>query len=119
MGMKELFQQAAITAFKAVGNVVESATYVEEQDDGFGTTSTVESSCQIIYDTFTDKENHQYSFASQIQVKDKKGMVPSLSISVAIKSRNIIRTAAGVEYTIVAKEMDAADAMYILLLRKV
>lgn len=119
MGMKELFQQAAMTAFKAIGNVVESATYIEVQDDGFGNISTVESDCQIIYDTFSDKLNAQYSFASKIQIKDKKGLVPSLSISTAIRTRNTIRSAAGINYTIVAKEMDAANAMYILLLRKV
>lgn len=119
MGLRNVFQKAAVTALNAFGDVTQDAYYVETIDDGFGDSSSTSYPVKIIYDTFTDAEASRFSFASLIQVKDKKGLVPALSVDVAIHSNNQIKDTDDVLWSIIAKEMDAADAMYILLLRKV
>lgn len=119
MGMRNLFKKAAMTAIKVAGDITEIGTYLEASDDGFGNVSKLERSCQIIYDDFTDSDAGNYSFGGMIQIKDVKGIVPTLSITVPIIAHNKIRTAAGIIYTIEAFDLDAAGAAYILLLRKV
>ena len=117
--MMRVFQKAAVTAMKVAGDITKPAVYLGTSDDGFGNVEKLEKPCRIIYDKFTDEELAQYGWQSLIQVKDKKGLVPTLSIAVPIKAQKKIRGHDGTVYTIVAKEIDAADALYILLLRKV
>jgi hypothetical protein len=120
MGLRRVFQKAAVTAFKVAGDIPEaSASYVVKADDGFGTTSTDSYSIDLMVEKFTEKEGTNYSFSELIQVKDLKGLVPSLSCSVALNSQNTVIDAAGVSYNIEALDIDAADALYVLLLRKV
>lgn len=119
MGLRTVFQKAAVTALKAVGDITQDAYYIETTDDGFDASSSVSTPIQIIYDTFTDAEASRFSFANLIQAKDKKGLVPTLLCGVSIYVNNQIKDTDDVLWNIVAKEMDAANALYILLLRKV
>jgi hypothetical protein len=119
MGMRKVFQNAAVTAMKVAGDITRPATYREETDNGFGDVEKLEKPCKIIFDEITDKEASRYSFASLIQMKDKIGMIATANISVPINTQNKIVDEFGVVWTIVAKDEDAADALYVLLLRKV
>lgn len=119
MGMKKVFQKAATTAFKIAGDIPRSATYILETDNGFDEATTEENSCQIIYDKFTARDLEHLGWTLIFKRKDIKGLVPSLSISVPIGNKGKIKGDDGQIYDIVEKEIDAADALYLLLLRKV
>ena len=119
MGRKSTFQKAAVTAFKIAGDIVRNATYVEVVDDGFDVATKKEIPIQIIYDKFTEEEAGSLSFSSLIQISDKKGLIPFITVPVILHTQNRIVGDDGEIYTIIAKDLDAADALYILLLRKV
>lgn len=119
MGMRSVFQKAAMTAFKITGDIPQPATYIETEDNGFDDPVSTENICQIIYDEFTAKELDYYGWTPNFKKKDIKGLIPSLSISVPIGNKGQIRREDGQVYEIKEKFIDAADAMYVLLLRKV
>lgn len=120
MGMKRIFQKAAMTAFKVAGDLKKSSSYyLERIDDGFGAVEDTRTALQLIVDRFSEEEAHTYSFSDLIQLKDMKGMVPYLSCARILKNGNCILVEGETTYTIVAQELDAASALYILLLRKV
>lgn len=119
MGLSKVFQKAAVTAFKIADDISKTGVYIDITDDGFTAPTEVEYPLDIIKEKFSEIDRSRLSFGDRIQRKDLKGMVPSLSLTSSIKANNKIRTSDDVIYTIVDLEIDAANALYILLLRKV
>jgi hypothetical protein len=116
MGLSRIFQKAAKTAFKAAGDLPKSVTYREVVDDGFSPKVETDYPAKMLFESLTENSRKSYSFADKVQPNDYVGLIPSLEITTDPKVGSLIIQGA-VTYNIIARDRDAAGALYVLLLR--
>jgi hypothetical protein len=115
MGLQAVFQNAAVAAFNAAGDIVKVATYRIVSDNELETSPIVSLPFRIMLNGFTIRERKE---SETILADDVKGVTPSLSLG--------MRPSVGAEidvnaetYTVVALlPGDAAEAVYTMQLRK-
>ena len=129
MGLKETFQKAAQTAVKAFGNIAQGTTYESFASSPYnasaGTASTVFASAHDV-----DMVIGEFSFTQvdgiNVMPQDKRAFVPKLDISgvceITPKPKDRIITDActdaSANWQVVNVSLDAADALYILQIRR-
>lgn len=118
MGLRRVFRKAASTIFKVFYDLQISGTYTDVVDNGFDLVSTEIYPIIVIKDKFTKEDLKNLSFSKYIQPTDVKGLVEGVSVSFSLEIGNTITLDSQI-YTIVALETDPAEALWILLLRKV
>ena len=131
MGLKEVFQKAAVTAVTATGNVPKESLLIVTIDDGWGDSNgaPTEHSINLIYSSFKKRGeipgtvNAGYSFSDLIMVGDVKGLLPALEVPSGVNMKEMIhqqikRIEDDQTFSIEGFDLDAADALYVLLLRK-
>lgn len=120
MGLKATFAKGVEALFKSAGDIVKDGTYVLVADDGWDDAVETEyDPFRVITDKFTQEDVERSSFSKLIQPTDTKGLVPAVDFtdnSIIPKSGNIFKVN-DVPFTVVAFEIDPADALYTLLLR--
>lgn len=128
MGLKETFQNAAVTIVKAFGNVAKTCTYTQEgpqkynEITGVVTKTEVIDTPDIIFDEFTkDEIGKSFDGMNNIMATDVKGLLPSGNLDKITKPNNgdKIVDDERVEYTVLGVKTDPAEALYILLLRNI
>ncbi len=124
MSLHTTFQNAAKTVFKVFKSLIFKVQYVVVLKDGFDVDTRTEHPVDMIIDTFAERDVQFLSFSNLIQPTDVKGMVRGQNlrdVGVSVLSTNdvIVRDDNGVEYAIIAYNTDPAEALYILLLRRV
>lgn len=125
MGLREAFQKAAVAALKAAGNIAEDATLIINNDKGWGiegSGAVSEYPIRLVFSTFQKRgtADVSYSFADAITDGDVKGLLASadLPAGAVIAVHEQVRRSNGAAYTIEGIDLDAAGALYVLLLRK-
>ena len=114
MGMREIMQNAALTAFKAAGNLIVLATYVSITDDGLSASNTVIFTLQLLPGEFSIRERNDNE---NIQAGDIIGMVLTNELSIEPKEGDEV-TFGLKNYRVVTYSTDAAGATKKLHLRK-
>ena len=118
MGLQSTLINAVNTAFNAAGDLVKSGTYTDIEDDGFGTKTTTDHTCRLLFAQKDQEELQTYGFREVIQPSDVIVLIPGIDLDVSVKIRSKVSFDSET-YTIVDKSVYAADCLYALLLRKV
>ncbi len=124
MSLHTTFQKAAKTVFKVFKSLIFKVQYVVVLKDGFDVNTRTNHPVDMIVDTFAERDVQFLSFSNLIQPTDVKGLVRGQNlrdqgIATLSTSDVIVRDDNDVEYAIIAYNTDPAEALYILLLRKV
>ncbi len=122
MGLKSAFQNAAVGAFKAAGDIVISAAYKYIFDDGFGIKFDEVQNLNIIIEK---QESNKYVdskyesiFNEKILSTDIICLTPALSCIYEIKNGAQV-IVENKKYTVKGVLKDPASAIYTILLRAV
>lgn len=130
MGLREIVQAAASTAIGAVGNIAIASTYVSvENESAYDPGSdivqiqgTEYEDIPIIYTDFTDEELQE---GDDIQSTDQKvliaanDLVTSASVKITPVVGDRIHKTATDHWRVQSKNVDPADALWILQIRQV
>jgi len=117
--LRKTFLNGIETIFKTFEEAVHVGTFNVVTDNGFDDPSTVSDDIRCIFEKFTAKDLDLLSFASSIQPKDIKGLMPSVDLincEMTTKGHVLFGTD---KYTVEGHELDPMDVIYTLLLRKV
>lgn len=121
MGLRQQLQKAAVTAFKAAGNVARPATYksltgevTRDLDAGTSVPVTVDYPLKrTIFSKFKETENDK-----DISIlTDEKFMFASLELPIEPKSADIVIDENNRQWEIIKRLSDPASAVVILLAR--
>lgn len=127
MGLKETFQKAAETAVTAFGNVGVSTVYAAFASTSYnasaGTqvaTFTSVAGVTMIFEDFTLREIDTLGRVRDIEPTDKKALIPAAGplSTVTPALQDTIRDPDGTTWKVVNAEIDAADALWVLHVRK-
>ncbi len=120
MGMKEAFQNAAVAAFSAAGNIKTSVTYHSTGTNAYNTSTgaMTETGGQDLSVSvmFTNYEQEEID-GDVILTTDQKALIPTLNLSVTPKITDTI-IAGSETWQVQGKKTDPAEAMWEIQLRK-
>ena len=131
MGLQEAFQKAATAAINAAGNVAKESKLIIASDDGWGESgdSETEYDITLIYSSFKRRGQisqtiaGNYSFSDLVMDGDVKGLMASSDVPDGVSMAECVhqrvkRVVDDQTFTIEGYDIDAATALYVLLLRK-
>jgi len=119
MGLKEVFQAAAVTGVKAAGNVAVSVLYESIQPPDYDISSGEVTSQDNVYSIeaifvdFTEQEKQTL----QIVTADKKALIAASTILFTPKTDDIL-ISDGVRWVVTKPMIDPAGALWILPVRQ-
>jgi archaellum component FlaF (FlaF/FlaG flagellin family) len=122
MGLKETIQNAATTAFSAIGNLAEVVTYVQvsaRQQEYSPTTGVVDalslkhSGVDALFTEYSAREID----GSVIKPKDNKVLIPGNEVTFTPKQGDMIERASSEVWRVVNVEIDPAEALWQLQCR--
>jgi len=122
MGLKEAFQNAAVAAFNAAGNIKTSVTYRSKTNIN----PSFEPSTGTITDSYTDYTDVEFIFlkyevkeidGKSILRNDRKAIIPVTNLTPTPKRDDIILLSS-IPWNVVEFNTDPADALWEFQLRK-
>jgi len=121
MSIRTLFQNAAVTAVRAFGDVavstnyeaLSSATYNASSGAAVATRETV-AGVSVIFDVFKLREVD----GVKVRPEDKRAYIPAKVLSTVTPSVEDRIYQSGVYWNVVSVEIDPAGALYVLQVRK-
>lgn len=122
MSIKTILQKAATTAFRVFASLVTSVSYLEISDDGFGTVTTVtHTGVPVLILSTAEVDVSKLTFSDRINPTDKLCLLQGVTVAAEgiTVHRNHKITIGSVNWTIIDFDVDAAEALYTCLLRKV
>jgi len=122
MGLQETFQKAAISAFKATGNVIVEAAYQYDSDDGFGTANSENQTLKLLLEeNMSNKyiqQHYSNVFGENIIESNIICSTPFLWCDYEVRNGAKI-TLNAIEYEVKGVSADPANAVISMLLRVV
>ncbi len=124
MGLRETVQKAAVTAFKAVGNIPLTSTYTSvDPTPTYNTTTgtyddtdTDYTGLKVLYEDYTAAEISEAGGA--ILSTDIKASIPNLNLTPTPKITDKITDSNSIVWTVHNVYLDAASALYIFQCRR-
>jgi len=118
MSIKTVLQKAPVIIFKVLKSLVQVVEYQKKVDDGFGTATVTKYHPEMIVTSTAGISPTSVSFYSKMQSNDKIGMIKGVSV-VGYEIANDDRVVDKDGNLLEVKEfdVDAAGALYVLLLR--
>lgn len=125
--LKQIFENAIVTAFKVFEESVVTGTYTQPSstDDGFTVVPGSNTPFEGIITKFEQKDIQTLSFGNRVQPTDLKCLIPGSFISsLEITTQDTLTVTSDFEgnvlndkYSVIAFDVDPYQVLYILLLR--
>lgn len=116
MGLSDTFTDGVNTVFSVLSEVVQEASYIITDDDGWGNVTTTTHSVSVILDNFTQEDLKNSSFSDLIQHTDVKGMIKGEEITFDVSTKDVL-SVDGRVFHIEGYEKDPFGALYTFILR--
>lgn len=123
MSLNKTFQKAARTIFKVFKSLIFKVEYAVAVNAGFDSSNFKNYPVDMIIDSYAERDVQFLSFSNLIQPTDVKGLVRGEQLRghgiLKVTTLDKIVKNEDTTYAIIAYDVDAAEALYTLLLRKV
>lgn len=123
MGLADVVQKAAQTAFKAIGNIPLTCTYTSKGTSvydpatgGYTSTDTDYTGLNILFEDYTAKEIEDAG--GVILSTDQKASIPNLSLTPTPKITDYITDSDSQKWTVENIRIDPARALWIFQVRR-
>lgn len=122
MSLREAFQKATVTAFKAIGDVPESSTYTSIAVRSYNTSTSTPSTTgdvdyedvDFVYSKFSENEIDD----KKVRSTDEKALIPTLNLTPNPKKGDYITKSDGTKWRVEGIRTDPTRALWKLQIRK-